>query len=712
VLAENRLREWDDVHAQLAAVTDGLGWDRGRSGADYASVHKAILCAFVDYIAEHEDRGTYRGMHGVRSRIFPGSAAAAGTPKWIVAAEHVSTERNFLRTVARIDPRWIEQVARHLLKRTLGEPRWDGGAGRVVAPETLSVFGLVISAGRQIDFGPVDPAKSREIFIRDALASGDGELGSLDFVRHNAEQLTLIHDWEARRRSRDLYVGDRALAQHYEAVLPADVRDRRSLLEWYRDTPRRDALKVDWRALVTRDVSAAIESDYPSWIECAGQRLALTYRYDPGDDSDGITLDLPVVLLDSVSAFRFDWLVPGLLRAKVLAMLRTLPKERRRPLVPLPDTVDAVLPLLEKRFGIGGLDSALAETLSVLGHTLPAGAFSSEALPAHLRLRVRLIAADGSEVAAGREFDALQREFGGAGSTTHAGLDGSGHGRLHTAWDFGELPSRADVKRFGTTLSLYPALVADGRGVRVERLPPGPSAERLHRAGVRRLLILALPQQTALLRGRVVADRSLLLAYHGIGTTDALVDDVLAAAAESAFAIDTDCRSPAAFRRVLESGRARYVECGEAVIAAAIDIVARHRELRRTLAALREHSPEAVADMTAQLDRLVCPGGLTAASPRWLTEIPRYLAAIGQRCESLRYRNTRDRQDLLLARKADRRWILYAESLPAGWPLPPSVEHYRWLSEELRVSLFAQALGTATQVSGKRLERYWQEHVG
>ena len=711
-VSESRMREWLDVHEQLGGLVADLGWRVDRAKATYPRLHKALLSGFVDYIGHHDGRGDYRAMHDARTRLFPGSAAAQARPPWVMAAEHVATARNYLRTVARIEPGWIDEVAPHLVRQRVGDPRWDRSRGRAVAPLARSIFGLALPPGAPVDFSQIDPVRAREILIREGLAPG--ELGGeLAFVVHNNDQKALILEWEARRRSRDLYIGDRGLATFYAERIPDDVCSAEALRAWAAQSDGNGApLRADWRDLITHDVSESIEADYPDSIECAGQALELCYRYEPGDIRDGVTLALPAVLIDVTPTERLDWLVPGYLREKVIALLRSLPKELRRPLVPLPDMADRLMPGLEARFGTLPLANAIAEQLAGVGHPVPADAFSEADLPTYLKFRIELIDQKAECIDSDRSIEQLRQRHGGVRSRLAGSLgEVADGGRLHTDWDFGDLDEAVTIDRYGTRLALFPAVVAAGRGVRLELLPPGPAAQAIHRNGVAHLLAVTLSAQTGLLRGRIRGDRPLLLAYHGHGTSEDLANDVLAAAVAAAFELDTACRSAGQFRALRDGGRAGLADAGERVIETVRQILETDRELRAALERTRSVAPTAADDIEAQLARLLCPRFIATTPPEWLAHLPRFLRGALLRCESLRYRNTVDARHCTLARKAEARWLDYDRALPSGWPRPPAVEQYRWLTEELRVSLFAQSLGTSVSVSGKRLERYWLDNV-
>ena len=711
-----RLREWEDVHHQLKELVRGLGWRIGARDASYEAIHRAVLAAFVDFVAEKADEGGYEGMHQAKATIFPGSGLARRKPRWVVAAERVATERVYLRTVAQIKPSWVLETAAHLVKRDYEEPQWDRRRGRVTAREVVTLNGLTLSRNRHVDYARVDRDQARRIFIRRALAEGD--LGErLPCLEHNRRLREHLLEWEAKRRSRDLYAGERAAEAFYTSRLPAHVYDRASLRRWCREAANASRLEMGVLEIATRDPAEFDSADYPETLEVAGHELPLRYCFDPASERDGLTLTVPRPLVSALRPEALDWLVPAWLPVKVLAMLRGLPKEIRRALVPLPDTVAELLPALERQRGHKELAPALRDELAARRGVDAGGAFDAAApLPPELLLRIEVLDADGTVAGADRDVIALQRRFaakGGGAEPPGAGVAGGSWSRSGLArWDFQDLPERVVVREYGTELGLYPALLdVDGR-VDLELIPPGPASAARHRLGVRRLMLRQLPQQADLIRRLVLGDRELILSYHGIGPGEELVDDLLCAAADEAFELDPPIRSASAFTARLEAGRAGFVPAAERLVALVRDVLAEYRGLVRRL----EHpspgvSQRAAEDLGAQLDGLVHRRFLRETPERWRAHLPRYLKAASARVEKLAQRSPKDAEYQTVVLDAARRLDEWRRRHPPGWPWPEPIVDYRWLLEELRVSLFAQNLGTSRPVSAKRLEEAWQRAV-
>ena len=511
-----RLREWHDVHTQLHELVQGLGWRTREHAADYRAIHQAVLAAFVDFIAEHEEGTTYRGMRDARAQLFPGTPLWKKRPRWLVAAERIATERNYLRTVAQVNPRWALRVAPHLVKFEYHDPLWEPERGQVTAREVITLFGLTLGSERRVDYGRVAPVEARKMFIADALAAD--ALGAPasrnpepEFVVHNRALRAQVLDWEARLRKRDLFVGEPGITAFYEARLPADVRDRSSLLAWCAATANDRALRMTAADVASRDPAELTPERYPSEIDVAGQPMPLRYKLEPGADDDGVTLEIPRALLGALRPEQVDWLVPGWLADKVVALLRALPKDQRRPLVPLPDTAAELIEACEARRGRQPLVSALRDALLERRRaTLDPKLLDERALPPHLLMRIEVRDADGRVLGAGRDLRALQREWldARAARATPAAAGDAWSRTNVTRWDFGDLPDAVALRQGGRDVHLYPSLVEDRGRVDLRLLPPGPAAVEQHRTGVRRLLLKCVPQQRLDSRGRAKGSRA------------------------------------------------------------------------------------------------------------------------------------------------------------------------------------------------------------
>jgi ATP-dependent helicase HrpA len=710
-LSVARLREWHDVHDQLHELAQALRWRTRQQAADYRAIHQAVLAAFIDFIAEHDDGLVYRGMRESRAQLFAATPLAKKRPRWLVAAERVATERHYLRTVAQVNPRWALRVAPHLVRFVYDDPQWDAERGQVTAREVVTLFGMTLASERRIDYGRVAPKDARRIFITEALAADRAGFVADEpgFLTHNRAVIRAVLDAEARLRKRDLFVGEAGVAALYDDRLPAGVHDRASLAGSPAVKHGR-ALFLTRADVAARDPGDLVAQGLPDDLELAGQRLPLRYAFEPGAETDGITVIVPRALLGAIAATELDWLVPAWRREKVIAYLRSLPKEQRRALVPLPSTASDALTAMASAVSRQPLGLAIAEALrSVRNVRVDPGAFDERALAPHLKLRIAVVDADGRVLAAGRDLAALRRELGvqPGGAPSEAPATRWQRTGL-VRWDFGDLPESVLVAQRPRELAFYPTLVDSGGRVDLELRPPGPAAAAEHRNGVRRLLLKSLPQQTALIRDRALADRALVLAYHGVGDGAALVDDLASAAADAAFELDAPVRTAEEFAARLEHGRARLVDEADALRKLLGEILALYRPLRRALAAAAETGAHADVrlDLEAQLEELVGPTMLKDTPREWRRHLPRYLRAAEERWQK---RGHRKQHELAAAAAAAaQRLAQWRSWQPQGVPWPPAIVEYRWLVEELRVSLFAQQLGTVRPVSAKRLEEAWR----
>ncbi len=711
-LSAARLREWHDVHDQLHDLVRALSWRTRHEAADYRAIHQAVLAAFIDFIAVHDDGLVYRGMRESRAQIAAGTPLARKRPRWLVAAERVATERQYLRTVAQVNPRWALRVAPHLVRLEHHDPQWNVERGQVTAREVVTLFGLTLASEKRVDYGRVDAKEARRLFIAEALAADQVGLDGAEpaFLTANRAARRAVLDAEARLRKRDLFVGEAGVAAFYDDRLPPGIHDRASLKSHCARGADAE-LSMTPTDIASRDPGDLPALGYPSEIELAGQRLPLAYVFEPGADADGITVTVPQSLLGAIRPEQLEWLVPGWLPEKILALLRALPKDQRRALVPLPDTVSAVLAALGPRIGSQPLAIALSEGLrAARGVELPPTAFADRSLPAHLQMRIAVVDAAGVERGAGRDLWALQRAFGASRVASEAPDGAEQWRRLGLArWDVGDLPETVIVAQRPRDLKLYPCLVDHLGRVDLRLEPPGAAAVALHRAGVRRLLLKALPQQAALVRDRTLADRELILAYHGVGDSAALVDDVLSAAAEDVFQLDPPVRTAAAFAACLERGRAELVATAEQLRGLLRALLPTYRSLKRALDEAAKHEAHAAvrADLQAQLAELVGPHMLARTPREWRPHLQRYLAAAELRWQKRGQRT--EAEHAAQVRVAVERLAHWRATRPDGMPWPSRIIDYRWLIEELRVSLFAQQLGTARPVSAKRVEQAWRK---
>ena len=490
-----RIREWQDLVEQLRQAAKGVGVKINRTPADREQVHVALLSGLLSHIGLKDERGReYLGARGARFAIFPGSGLAKKPPSWAMVAELVETSRLWGRTAARVDPKWVEPLAGHLLKRTYSEPRWDRKRGSVVATERATLYGLPIVENRTVAYGRIDPQLSRELFIRSALVEGDWETRHEVFAE-NARLLEEVEELEHRARRRDILSGDQAIFDFYDARIPADVVSAAHFDRWWRDARREDPDRLTFTRELLVDEQAADAIDPREWPQTWKQgdlTLQLSYRFEPGTDNDGVTVHVPLPLLGQVRADRFEWLVPGLRAELVTTLIRSLPKELRRPLVPVPETVAAVVAALQPRRE--PLLDAMARAIEQLrGVRVPPGAWDLSRLPPHLRMTFRVEDSERGVLAEGNDLGAVRDQvrplLRDELTAQSAQLERSGE----RSWTMGTLPHEVTLPGTGQAVRAYPALVDEGETVGVRVLEtPGAQRAAMH-AGTRRLLLLTAP---------------------------------------------------------------------------------------------------------------------------------------------------------------------------------------------------------------------------
>ncbi len=720
-LSPTRILEWRDIHQQLRAELHEMGLRENAAEAGYDEIHRAILSGLLSHVGcrqQGKDRELL-GARGSRFFVFPGSGLFAKPPKWVMAAELVETTKLYARTVARIEPEWVEVAAGHLVNRSYSEPHWEKARGQVAGYEKVTLFGLTIVPRRKINFGPIDPAQSREIFIRSALVDGDFQTRA-PFWRHNQELIAYLHDLEAKSRRRDLLVDEEAMYAYYAARIPEGIYCTPDFEHWLREISREHPKRLHMRMedLLRQPVRES-DADFPDHLDLGGMQLPLKYRFAPGEADDGVTLVVPVAVLNQLSEARCDWLVPGLLRERVIALLKGLPKSLRKSVVPVPDWADACLKRLVP--SDTPLRRALAVQLLRLAEVyVPEDAWDESAVADHLRMNVRVVDDEGRMIAQGRDLGALKRSHGDRARTSFGELPAAALEREGlTAWTFGDLAETVEIRRGGARLRGFPALVDRGDRVDLRVLDSRDHAARAHRAGLCRLFMLRLAQETRQLRRTLPGLQAMRLQYATApvpadvepdGRWD-LEDELVALVVDRTFLLGRpDIRDAAGFEAALEGSRGRLTAVAGETCRLVAEILRWHQEARRALPAKVPAAWQvSVDDALGQLGRLVYRGFLHRTPWEHLTQYPRYLRAVALRLGKLPTAAARDRERLGELRPLQDAWLERDAQARATHRTDERLEEIRWMLEELRVSLFAQELGTAYPVSTKRIEKRWRE---
>jgi ATP-dependent helicase HrpA len=696
-----RVREWQDLVGQLRTAAKEAGVRINRKPAEPGEVHVALLSGLLSHIGLRDaERRDYQGARGARFAIFPGSSLAKRQPTWVMAAELVQTSRLFAREVARIEPGWVEPLAEHLVRREHSEPRWDRGRAAVVATERVTLYGLPIVAGRTVGYGGIDPALSRELFIRRALVERDWDTRHR-FFADNGRLLEEIDALEQRARRRDLLVGDQALFDFFDERIPADVVSGAHFDRWWRDERRvhPDLLTYTQELLVSADADV---SGRPATWKQGDLELALSYRFEPGAERDGVTVHVPLRALPGLRPDGFDWLVPALREGLVTALIRGLPKDLRRPLVPVPEVAKEVVARLRPRRG-AFLDAVARELEAARGVRVPRDAWDTSRLPSYLRMRFRLEDERGRVVAEGDDLEALRErarprlraELAAAtASLEHHGL---------RAWTIGTLPRVVALPGTGQAVRGYPALVDEDETVGVRVLESAEAQRATMRAGTRRLLALTVPSPIRYVRDKLGRGAELTLAGAPHGSLPAVLDDVTAATLDALVAqAGGPAWDEAGFASLRDHVAGDLAEATLATARAVVNILQAAAEVRRrlgTLSAAPLH--EARDDIARQLGRLVYRGFITAGGVERLPDVVRYLRGAARRIERLPDNPATDRDRMRSVHELEQAYRRRADS----GPVPEALREIPWLLEELRVSYFAQGLGTGRPVSAKRIRR-------
>jgi len=717
-----RVQEWHDIHRQLRAQLHELGYRDNQVDPGYESIHRAVLAGLLSHIGFKSAGGDrdFLGARNTRFMVFPGSGLFEKQPKWIVAAELVETTRLYARTVARIQPEWVESLAGHLVKRNYSEPHWQGRRGQVGAFEKVTLFGLTIVPRRRVNYGPIDPVLSRELFLRHGLVDGDFETRA-PFWRHNQELVDEVRVLEAKSRRRDILVDEDAIYAFYDQRVPEGVYSKPQFEQWLRKATQGHArlLHLRMQDLLRRDAHEVTESLYPDALAIGAMRLPLEYHFAPGEESDGVTLVVPAAVLRQVTDGRADWLVPGLLREKVIALLKSLPKALRRHFVPVPDVAEKCLALLQP--GDTPIVQALGAALKRLTNVhVPETAWNADSLPEHLRLRLRIVDAKGNTLGAGRQLHRLREQYANQESGAMHALPASGLERTGLRdWDIPDIPSSVETDGGGIRLRGFPALVDRGDHVDLRVLDSEPAAQAAHRAGVRRLIMLKLSRDVRYLRRSLPRLQQMKLQYakaHAGGGGDpgkprALEDELVALIIDLTF-IDgrSELRQGAEFEARIAGCKGELMTRTAAVCELVGELLTRYHQVRKNLSGITQINwLKTVQDAQEQLDHLVYRGFLQESPWSQLQHYPRYLQALAQRLDKLAHAAARDQQRMAEFQTLWHEWLTRSKAVEERGAVDSRLEEIRWMLEELRVSLFAQELGTAYPVSVKRIEKQWRE---
>ena len=749
-----RVREWRDVHSQLLTVVAEHKWELNPKPASYEELHKSMLAGLLGNIGfKPEDEDIYLGARGIKFHRHPGAHLRKKPGRWIVCAELVETTRLFGRGIANIDPTWLEEVGGHLLKKQLLDPHWEKKAAEVVAFERATLYGLVVYSGRRKPFDKVDPQAAREMFIRQALVAADvlpEWHKRLPFLAANEKLIAKVEELEHKSRRQDVLVDEELIYAFYDQQLPQDITSGRGFEHWYRQetVKRPELLRLTRDELMRHEAAGITTAAFPRVIRLGGVDCQASYLHEPGDARDGVTVAVPLFVLNQVSEERCEWLVPGMLKDKIQALLKSLPQRPRSRFVPLPESAARLAELLgtPDRIGhVGLVDALLKQVRDETSLDVKRADFKLDMLSTHLFMNLCVVDEHGRQLGQGRNLGALKAEWGAKARGAFQALAGlklssnaqaaqksepnmplalTEQARLatktkakpavstvhaearYTQWTFGELPELMEIGRGGQQLIGFPALIDAGDAVTIEVFDEPDVAAAKHRAGLRRLFALQIKDALKYLEKNLPELQKMAVAYMPLGTQEELRSQILDVAMDRAFLLEPLPTNAQEFERRVQEGRGRLTLIANEVARLAATILAEYAVAARKIKDTK-NAPEATQDALQQLQRLVPKNFLTAAPWPQLAHFARYLKAITARLDKLRADPARDAAKLAELRPQEQRyWRLVAERKGA---VDARMQELRWLLEELRVSFFAQELRTPQPVSVKRLDKLWAQ---
>lgn len=736
-----RWREWRDVHSQLLSVVTEQRWAINDKPASYEQLHVALLSGLLGNIGcKQDEEDVYLGARGIKFYRHPGVHLKKKPGKWLVSAELVETTRLFGRGLAQIEPLWLERVGAHLLKKQLLDPHWEPRQGEVVAYERATLYGLVVYSGRKVPFAKADPLLARQIFIQQALVEAQWQT-SLGFMAANKKLISQVMDLEHKSRRQDVLVDDAMIHAFYQQNLPADIANCKSLERWYKDeTQRRHAagersepLVMTRESLMRHEAVGITAQAFPKMLRLGGVDCAAEYLHVPGDPKDGVTVTVPLFVLNQVSEERAEWLVPGMLKDKIQALLKSLPQRPRSRFVPLPENAARLANELSapEVFGAGGLTEVLLKKVrDETSLDIKRTDFKLDMLSAHFFMNFKVVDEHGRQLGQGRNLGALKAELGSkargafqalAGlklATTAEKLEPAKLGseksvsdpnflnQKYTTWSFGELPELMEISKGGQSLIGFPALVDMGDAVSVEVFDEPDVAAAKNRAGLRRLFALQIKDALKYLEKNIPDLQKMAVAYMPLGGADELKAQIIDVALNRAFLLEPLPNDETGFKRRTDEGRGRLTLIANEVARLASGVLSEFALAQRKIKDTK-NAPDATADCTQQLQRLLPKNFLTTTPWPQLQHAARYLKAISLRLEKYRADPARDALRLAELKPLEQKyWRLVAER--KGQTDARMLE-FRWLLEELRVSFFAQELRTPQPVSVKRLEKAWAQ---
>jgi ATP-dependent RNA helicase HrpA len=710
-LSYMRMREWSDIHRQLRHVCTEMKFAINSEPASYQNIHCAILTGMPSHVAFLSDKHEYTGARDIKLNIFPASSQFNNKPKWIVAADLVETTRLYARNVARIESNWLINTAQHLLKYDYSDAHWESKSARVVALQKISLYGMTLVAGKKVNFGRVNPIESKALFIRNALVDGDLE-SSVNFFKHNNKIINEIRELEVKSRRPDI-VDEEAITAFYNEALPLDVYDGQSFAAWARklDKEQKQALFFDKELIMSHEANAVTESSFPDYVECAGINMPLEYKFEPEAHDDGLSIDIPVAVLNQFNDKQLDYLVPGLIEEKIVVLLKSLPKQIRKKIVPIPETAS------ECAGNINNYSVSLKKNLSAyLFKTriikIDDKDWSETSLPEHLRINYRIIDSDNKVLGTGKEMSLLKDKFSDKADDAFTDLYENAYGSEEiSSWDFEEIPLEQEIKINENTMTVFPSLIEEEGKIYRYAFDNQDSAESNLRFGLRGLFKKELVKELKYMRKNLRGIEKLALMYSNIGSKEELIDEIINLALDDTFLYeDEPIRKKDHFYATLSQNKQNLLMNGEKICILLEVILKKQMQVLSRLSEsdILQHV-DTVADIEDQMNYLIFNGFIDDVPNKYLFQYPRYLDSILKRIEKLENGQEKDRQNRLLIEEHWNRIKKLVDNAYETDGFTTSLYDYRWMIEELRISLFTQELGTTVPVSIKRMGKMWSK---
>lgn len=702
-----RIREWQDIYHQIRLTVREMGLPINSEKAEYQQIHTALLSGLLSHIGLKEaEKQQYLGARNAHFAIFPNSVLFKKQPKWVIAAELVETSKLWGRMVAEIEPEWIEPLAEHLIKKSYSEPRWSKSRGAVIADEKVTLYGVPIVAARPVNYGAIDPTVSREIFIQSALVEG-GWNTKHKFFKENQRLVREVEELEHKSRRRDILVDDRTLFEFYDQRIGTEVVSQKHFDTWWKKAQQKDPelLNFERSFLINDDAEQVSKLDFPNFWHQGNLKLKLTYQFEPGTDADGVTVHIPLPLLNQVEMTGFDWQIPGLREELVIALIKSLPKSYRRNFVPAPNYAQAFLSRampLEKPL----LDTLIYELRRMTGVTVEAEHWNWEQIPSHLKMTFRVVDENGKKIAESMNLDELKfnlkdRVQESISAVADDGIEQSG---LHI-WSFADLPQCYEQKQRGFSVKAFPAIVDEKDAVGIKLFETEFEQSMAMQQGLRRLLLLNVPSPIKYLHEKLPNKAKLGLYFTPFGRVLDLIDDCIACAVDKLIAdFGGFVWNEAGFEKLRDFVRENLNEVTVDIAQKVEQILTLTYQLNQRLKGKMDFTMAfALSDIKSQLAGLVYQGFVQKSGYDRLPDLQRYLQAIDKRIDKLAQDVNRDRAAMLRVEQVQQAYQQLLAKLPKSKPISDEVAEIRYMIEELRVSLFAQQLGTKYQISDKRI---------